>query len=75
LVADILIAAVFDADAYDDLLGGFVATNEEGTIITAGGQGFPFNVESIETAERPMQPAGAAALALSWEYRGLLLPN
>jgi hypothetical protein len=78
LVADILMAVVLDSEAFDELLGAVVTSNEEGRVITAGGvdrHGIPFTEESMSTflAGKPMQPAGSAAIALAWQNRGLLL--
>ncbi len=76
LVADILMAVVFDEDAFDQLLGATVTANEEGRVITAGdGQGVPFSQRAIEEflGDKPMQPAGSAVLALAWKHRDLLL--
>ncbi|HSR24412.1 MAG TPA: transcriptional regulator [Candidatus Eisenbacteria bacterium] len=76
LAADILLAVVFDRDAFDELLGGIVASNEEGRVVTAGdGLGIPFSQEAIEgfLRDRPMQPAGAAVLAVAWRHRRRLL--
>ena len=76
LVADILIAAVFDAGAFDELLGGVVSANEEGRVVTAGdGQGIAFTERAIGEflRDKPMQPAGSAVLALALEHRDALL--
>jgi hypothetical protein len=76
LVADILIAAVFDAAAFDQLLTGAVSTNEEGRVVTADdGRGVSFSSPAIEEFlhDKPMQPAGSAVLALAWKHRDQLL--
>lgn len=75
LVADVLMAAVFDDDAFDDLLGSFGEDNEEGQIVTAEGQGFAFDAKGVEPTAKPMQPAGAAVVALAWQNRQALLHN
>jgi hypothetical protein len=76
LVADILLAAVFDSDAFDQLLTGVVTSNDEGRVVTAAdGRGVPFSWPAVEEflRDKPMQPAGSAALALAWKHRALLL--
>ncbi len=76
LVADILLAAVFDHDVFDQLLSGAVSSNEEGRVVTAeDGRGVPFSWPTIEgfLRDKPMQPAGSAVLALAWKHRDLLL--
>jgi hypothetical protein len=76
LVADVLLAAVFDGEAFDELLGAVVSANDEGRVVTGGGGGgFPFSRPTIEglLRDEPMQPAGGAALALAWRHRDLLL--
>lgn len=76
LVADLVLVVACDAGVFDELFAGRVGANEEGTVITAGdGQGFAFSAETIEefVVRRPMQPAGAATLALAWRHRDLLL--
>lgn len=75
LVADILLAVVFDQDVFDHLLGGAVTSNEEGAVVTAGdGHGVPFSQRTIEQLlhDMPMQPAGSGVLALAWKHRSLL---
>jgi hypothetical protein len=74
LVADILIATVFEA--FDQLLTGAVSANEQGRVVTAGdGGGVPFSWPTIEgfLHDKPMQPAGSAVLALTWRHRDQLL--
>jgi hypothetical protein len=76
LVADILLAVVFDRDAFDELLGDIVASNEEGLVVTArDGRGVPFSQQAIEEflGDKPMQPAGSGVLALAWQHCDLLL--
>ena len=76
LVADIVLAAVFDSEAFDHLLTGAVTSNEEGRVVTADdGGGVPFSWPAVEEflRDKPMQPAGSAALALAWRHRDRLL--
>ncbi|WP_433227390.1 hypothetical protein [Actinomadura formosensis] len=60
---DLLTVVVIEHDLFDDLFGGLVAVNDEGTVAMA-----PFD----GTVPRPMQPAGAAALMLAWRHRETL---
>ncbi|TDC62982.1 transcriptional regulator [Actinomadura sp. GC306] len=62
---DLLTAVVIDDDVFRDLFGGLVAVNAEGEVSLA-----PFD----GTVPQPVQPAGAAALALAWRHRRTLLP-
>lgn len=73
LVADLLTVAVVDAEVHDQLFAGLVAANEEGRVHG----GLPFDRPTVErfTAHAPMQPAGAAALRLTWRHRAHLLPD
>ena len=78
LVADVLVAVVIDAEAFDALFGRLGTSNEEGRIVTppgGGPGGFALTRDTVEelTAARPMQPAGAAALRLAWRHRDVLL--
>jgi hypothetical protein len=70
LVADLLVVAVFDDDAFDELFAGMVATNAEGEVLTV-----PFTAEVVEryAGEGPMQAAGAALLDLAWRHRATLM--
>lgn len=73
---DLLVVAVFDADVYDELFGAGPAANEEGKVLSPDGQrGFEFDEATIGglVREAPMQPAGAALLALAWRHRRELL--
>jgi hypothetical protein len=78
LAAEILAAAIFDGDAFDDILGDLVTTNAEGTVVTTGedsAAGIPFehrNVERLLSSE-PLAPAAAACLELAWRHRDVLL--
>jgi hypothetical protein len=60
---DLLTAVVMDDDVFGDLFGGLVAVNEEGTVSMAPLAG---------PVPRPVQPAGAAALALARRHREAL---
>jgi hypothetical protein len=60
---DLLTVVVIDTDLFGDLFGGLVDVNAEGTVSQA-----PFD----GTVPRPMQPAGAAAVALAWRHREAL---
>ncbi|MEV7007751.1 hypothetical protein [Streptosporangium sp. NPDC051022] len=66
---DILAVSVFEAEAFDALLGGIVEENEEGRVVGAGG--IPFRAEQVTryVRDEPMQAAGAAVLELAWEHR------
>jgi hypothetical protein len=68
---DLLTVAAFDAPAYDDLFGGLVAVNDEGTVIPARPLD-PAAVTSLITGY-PMQAAGAALLALAIRHADVLL--
>ncbi|WP_165959217.1 transcriptional regulator, partial [Actinomadura sp. KC345] len=61
---DLLTAVVIDDAVFGDLFGGLVAVNDEGEVSMA-----PFD----GSVPRPMQPAGAAALALAWRHRDTLV--
>lgn len=60
---DLLTVVVVDAGLFGDLFGGLVDVNEEGAVSLA-----PFD----GSVPRPMQPAGAAALALARRHREAL---
>lgn len=78
LAVDILVAAVFEARAFDGIFTDLVAENDEGRVITSwddGGFGVPFAEAAIGRvvgAERT-QPAGAAVLRRAWLARHDLL--
>ncbi|MBM7785052.1 hypothetical protein [Tenggerimyces flavus] len=60
---DLLTVAVFDPDCFDDLFGGLVQTNTEGTSSLV-----PFErkiLEPLLDGTKPIQAAGAAALSLA----------
>jgi hypothetical protein len=78
LAGEILAAAVFDGDAFDDIFGGLVTTNADGTIVSADGPaaaGIPFEHRNVERLMRsePLAPAAAACLQLAWRHRDALL--
>jgi hypothetical protein len=70
LDVDLMTVLVFDAPLFDAEFGGLVAANDEGHLITR-----PFTEQTVEQFARaePMQPAGAALLALAWQQREVLL--
>ncbi len=71
LAADILAVTVIDADVFDDVFEGLVASNTEGKVLGHDTSGFAFthgNVERFASRE-PMQAAGAALLTLAWQHR------
>jgi hypothetical protein len=74
---DILTVAVFDAPLFDAELGGMVARNAEGRVITGDGPaGIPFTRETIARltgGAEPLQASGAAVLGLAWQHRRHLL--
>ena len=67
---DLLTVAAFDAPAYDELFGGGVRTNAEGTVLAAR----PFDRGTVASliADHPMQAAGAALLALAMRHEEAL---
>jgi hypothetical protein len=75
--ADILTVVVVDGDVYDAMFGGLVAQNAEGRVITGdGAAGIPFDagvVARFSGGGEPVQPSGAALLALAWQHRRHLL--
>jgi hypothetical protein len=77
LAVDILAAAVFDSDVFDDLFAGLVAANAEGRVVGGqGAPGVPFTAEIIHRfggGAEPTQAAGAAVLQLAWQHRSRLL--
>jgi hypothetical protein len=77
LAVDILAAAVFDSDIFDDLFAGLVAANAEGRVVGGqGAPGVPFTAEVIHRfggGAEPTQAAGAAVLQLAWQHRAGLL--
>ncbi|MDL4818995.1 hypothetical protein [Actinomadura opuntiae] len=60
---DLLTVVVMDDATFADLFGDLVTVNDEGRVSTATFDG---------TVPEPMQPAGAAALALTWRHRTAL---
>lgn len=84
---DLLTVAVFDAPVFDSLFGGAAAANAEGRLLSAG-QGrpaadmpdgsppaLPFDAGTVDrfAFHEPVQAAGAALLALTWQHRDVLL--
>jgi hypothetical protein len=68
---DLLTVAAFDAPAYDELFGGLVAANAEGTVTP----GWTFDQVTVARliSEYPLQAAGAALLALAIGHQGAML--
>jgi hypothetical protein len=68
---DLLTVVVIDAPLYDDLFGGAVADNAEGTVLPLR----PFTQESVDRllGEHPVQAAGAALLTLARAHASVLL--
>jgi hypothetical protein len=77
LAVDILAAAVFDSDLFDNIFAGLVAANAEGRVVGApAAPGVPFTAEVVDGfagGAEPMQAAGAAVLQLAWQHRARLL--
>jgi hypothetical protein len=67
---DLLTVAVFDAPVYDELFGGLVRSNAEGTVIAS----WPFDPATVDelVSGYPVQAAGAALLALAIRHQGVL---
>jgi hypothetical protein len=67
---DLLTVAVFDAPVYDELFGGLVRSNTEGTVIASR----PFDPATVDEliSGYPVQAAGAALLALAIRHRDVL---
>ncbi len=80
LWGEILTVAVIEADVFDDIFRDLVATNSEGTVVTASKRagavpGIPFTEERVDQllTSQPMAPAAAGSLALAWRHRSTLL--
>jgi hypothetical protein len=75
LATDLLAVVAFDAEVFDELLGGIVRDNAEGNVLLGEGHGLEFSEETIGqfTGREPMQAAGAALLRLAWRHRQLLV--
>ena len=69
---DLLTVTVFDAPVYDELFGGLVRSNAEGTVIAA--RSFDSATVDELITDYPMQAAGAALLALAIRHRDVLCP-
>lgn len=70
-VGDVLTAAVFDAEVFDDIFDGMVRQNDEGEV--EGGtdrQAFTFDEPTIQRilATEPIAPSGAACLHVAWQH-------
>jgi hypothetical protein len=74
LAADILAVTVIDADVFDEVFDGLVASNNEGQVLGHGTPGLAFTHGNVErfAAREPMQAAGAALLTLAWAQREYL---
>ena len=68
---DLLAVVVIDASLYNDLFGGAVADNAEGSVLPPR----PFDEETVAdlTARHPVQAAGEALLKLAVAHRDVLL--
>lgn len=71
-VGDVLTAAVFDGDVFDEIFDGMVLQNDEGEV--EGGnnrEAFDFDQRTIQRllAEEPIAPSGAACLHLAWQHK------
>src|SRR5262249_50050206 len=66
LYGEVLTVAVFDADVYDEMAGGFVDVNDEGRIV---GERVPFTAADIDLLLRDnaVAPAGAGCIRLAWD--------
>ena len=80
LATDLLTVVVIDAELYDELFAGTVATNEEGEVVSSldgssTPHGVPFKQDVVDrfVRDEPMQAAGAALLWSAWKERRLLL--
>ncbi|MEV8638604.1 hypothetical protein AB0395_43805 [Streptosporangium sp. NPDC051023] len=71
---DVLAVTVFEAEAFDAILGDLVEENEEGRVV--GMTGIPFCADQVTryVHEEPMQAAGAAVLELAWKHRHAFAP-
>jgi hypothetical protein len=82
LAADLLTVVVVDAEPFDELFGGLVEVNEEGSIVSQAASqgasqqaGLPLNEATVRRFihAEPMQAAGAALINLAWQFRPVLL--
>jgi hypothetical protein len=80
LAGEILTVAVIDDDVFDELFGGLVSGNAEGTVVSAGrtrrpAEGIPFTADAVRrlVEREPIAPAAAACLELAWTHRDVLL--
>lgn len=81
LSATVLTVTVIDDDVFDDLFGGAVEINAEGTLVRAAGatkvsDGLPFDDRCVSRLldGEPMAPAAACTLRRAHAMRELLLP-
>jgi transcriptional regulator with XRE-family HTH domain len=82
LFGEILSVVVVDAEQYDRLFAGLVASNAEGSLVTAGpnrrlSDGIPFTQEAVRRLidREPLAPSAAACLELAWRHRAALVPG
>jgi transcriptional regulator with XRE-family HTH domain len=80
LWGEILTAAVFDDDAFDELFGSMLDHNHEGTVVrvahpSKAAHYVPFTEERVDqlVETEPLAPAAAACLELAWRDREALL--
>ena len=74
---EILTVVTIDAEVFDEVFAGMVATNAEGDIVPseAGIVGTPWTLPTIQrvTRDEPLACAAAACIGLTWKHRGLIL--
>lgn len=82
LWGEILTAAVFDDDAFDELFGSMLDHNHEGTVVrvahpSKAAHYVPFTEERVDqlVEAEPLAPAAAACLELAWRDREVLLDS
>jgi hypothetical protein len=80
LKAEVLTVCVFKADVFDKIFRKALrakASNAEGTLLTGHDfRGIPFDLKNVETftcGVHKTLPAGAACLALAWQWRDQLM--
>ena len=80
LWGEVLTAAVFDDDAFDELFASMLAHNQEGTVVSVAhpsrpARYVPFTEERVDqlVEAEPVAPAAAACLELAWRDREALL--
>jgi len=78
LTACVLTVVVIDDDVFNDVFGSMVRFNEEGEIVSVGGdtpiEGIPFTEAAVRRMleTEPLAESGAACLALAWRHRDAL---